>query len=400
MAIDMTTFDPALKDYYTNDKVEDLVFDKNPLLMLVDNTEGGGRRIPIPVIFGHAQNVSANATTAFAGTSNSSYESFDLTRVKLYNAAEIDGETILASGSDKGAWFKALTAEIDGALSALGRSIAVSMYRSGWGDIGVIGSINSTTITLATASDAHNFEVGMKVVFADSQSSSTLKSATAVSVTAVDRSSGTVTISATTGSPAANDYIFREGNRENSATPTRLVMAGLEAWVPASAPSATSFFGVDRSVDSRLGGLRLDASSMPIEEALIEAESIVATNGGKLTHFFLNPKRYAELCKSLQGKFQYVDVTRGNVSLRAIEVNGQMGAVTVVPDTNCPYNRGFGLDIKTWKTYTMNGGVAKVLDQDGLKIRAHATKDSYVVRVGFYGNLGCSAPGWNINVQF
>ena len=52
-------------------------------------------------------------------------------------------------------------------------------------------------------------------------------------------------------------------------------LSGLGAWLPSSAPGSTdSFFGVNRSSDAtRLGGIRFDGSSLPLEEALIGAAS-------------------------------------------------------------------------------------------------------------------------------
>lgn len=405
MTLDLTSFDAALKQHYTSDAVENMVYKDNPFLALVAKMEDfGGRNLPIPLIYGNPQNRSATFATAIAGTSTSKLDDFLLTRVKDYSIAQIDNETLEASKGNANAFLEAATVEIDGVINALTRSIATKLYRSGWGDIGQVNAtVTGTTLTLANANDIVNFEVGQELVFAASQDSDALRdSGDSVTVTAVNRSAGSMTVDTLTGIAGltANDYIFIQGDRQDSGTPARLALAGLEAWAPASAPGSTSFFGVDRTVDvTRLGGLRLDATSTPIEEALIEAASQVAREGGKLDHFFMSYATFSSLEKALGTKVQYVDVKmNAEVGFRGIMVNGPRGPIKCIPDQNCPSNRVFGVQLSSWKLYSL-GKAVRVIDTDGLQMLRQASADGVEVRYGFYGNLGCRAPGFNINVQ-
>ena len=179
-------------------------------------------------------------------------------------------------------------------------------------------------------------------------------------------------------------------------------MAGLEDWIPSTDPSSTLFFGVDRSVDvTRLGGLRLDATGLPIEEALIEADAKVAREGFAIDHYFMSHGKYADLKKALGSKVQYIDLkagTNASVSFRGIMVDGTKGPIKIVPDHNCPGNRIFGVKLSMWKFYTL-GKAVRVIDTDGLQMLRQASADGVEVRYGFYGNLGTRGPGANINVQ-
>lgn len=408
MALDMNTFDAALKEHYTDDRVENLVYEDNPLLALMPKMEEfGGRNLPVPIIFGNPMNRSASFAKAQAKTTTTLVDAFTLTRVKDYAFAQIDNETLEASKGHENAFLEAATTEIDGCINALTRSLAVKMYRSGYGDIGRVSSSSSTTsstLTLSDVNDVTNFEVGMTLCFSDTQGSSVLRDGgDTVVVSAVDRSSGVLTVTPALSNIAGltvGDYIFIDGDRQNAASPARLAVSGLEAWVPAVAPGSTPFFGVDRSVDvSRLGGQRLDASSMPIEEALITGASLVAREGGKLTHFFLDYAQFAELEKALGTKVQYVDVkVNAEIGFRGIVVNGPRGPVKVIPDQNCQSNRAWGLQLDTWKLYSL-GKAVRVIDTDGLQMLRQASADGVEVRYGFYGQVGCRAPGWNINIQ-
>lgn len=408
MGLDMTSFDAALKDHYTTQRVENMVYADNPLFALMPKYESfGGRKLPIVLIYGNPQGRSANfakAQTRGAAT-NSLVEGFELTRVKDYSIATIDNETLEASKGDPNAFMEAATTEIDGAINSLTRSLAIAQYRDGTGWIGQLNAEpteNASTfqITLKNANDVTNFEVGMMLVAWSATSGGTQRTSDGSDadwvVAAVNRSTGVLTMTGTynsSGTLAANDYLFVDGDRGAK-------MAGLEAWVPATAPGATLFFSVDRSVDpTRLGGLRLDGSALPIEEALIEGASLVAREGGKIDHYFMNYSKYSDLEKSLGSKVQYVDLKiNAEIGFRGILVNGPRGMIKVLPDQNCPSNRVFGVQMNTWKLYSL-GKAVRVIDTDGLQMLRQASADGVECRYGFYGNVGCNAPGYNINIQ-
>lgn len=367
----------------------------------------GGRNLPIPLIYGNPQGRSAtfgNAQTRGAATS-SLIDAFVITRVRDYSIATIDNETLEASKGNPNAFMEAATTEIDGAINSLTRSLAVAMYRDGSGQIGQLlaepTEAATTVITLKNISEITNFEVGMKLVayaaLTGGSAKTTNGSAAAWVITAVNRSAGTITFAdayTSSGTLAANDYLFVEGDRG-------LKLSGFEAWIPASAPDSTTFFGVNRAVDvTRLGGQRYDASNVPLEEALIEAASRVAREGGKIDHFFMDYSKYASLEKSLGSKVQYVDLkVNAEVGFRGIVINGPRGPIKCIPDQNCPSNRCFGVQLDTWKLYSL-GKAVRVIDTDGLQMLRQASADGVEVRYGFYGQMGCRGPGFSINVQW
>jgi len=399
----------ALKEHYTDDAVQNLVYRDNPLLALLAKMEDfGGRNLPIPLIYGNPQGRSANFVQAQARgqVTSSLVDAFTITRVKDYSVATIDNETLEASKGNANAFMEAATTEIDGAIQSLTRSLAISLYRDGFGSIGQVSNPTaSTTLTLTNANDITNFEVGQELVFAATSGASVLlDSGDSLIVEAIDRSNGTMTMSGDVTDIAAianGAFIFIKGDRQDSATPARLKVSGLEAWLPASAPSATPFFGVNRAVDvTRLGGLRYNAANVPLEEALIEAASRVAREGGKVDHAFMDYSKYAALEKSLGSKVQYIDLkVNAEVGFRGILINGPRGPIKCIPDQNCPSNRCFMLQLNMWKLYSL-GKAVRVIDTDGLQMLRQAAADGVEVRYGFYGQLGSRAPGYNINVQW
>lgn len=372
-------------------------------MALVDKYESfGGKSAPVPLIYGNPQGRSASFAQAQSrgAVTSSKLEDFVIKRVKDYSIATIDNETLEASKGDANAFMEAATVKIDGAINSLTRSLAISLYRDGFGSIGRTIEVNGTTITLSNPEDIVNFEVGQQLVFSDTSGSSALRdSGDFVEVTAVNRSAGSMTVSPDlsniTGLTTL-DYIFVRGDREDSATPARIKVSGLDAWIPTSAPSSALFFGVDRTKDvTRLGGIRHDGKSQPIEEALIDLASKIAREGGKPDHCFMSFSKYAQLEKSLGSKVQYVDLKlNAEIGFRGILINGPRGPIKVIPDHNCPSDVAYMLQLDTWKLMSL-GKAVRVIDTDGLQMLRQATADGVEVRYGFYGNLACKAPGYN-----
>lgn len=408
---DLTVYDAALKQHYTQDKVENLVYKDNALFaMIAKMTKFGGRNLPIPIIYGNPQGRSKTfakaQTRSQAAASAIKITDFILTRVKDYSIVTLDNETMEASKGDANAFIDAATAVLDGGYQALANSWANNLYRGSSGARGQVlaepaETSGTWTFTVKNLEDISGIENGQVLVMYAALTGGSAKSSDGSDVDfvvqGVDRASGVVTLTGdytSSGTIAANDYFFVDGDRG-------LGVSGLEDWFPATAPTSSLFFGVDRTADSsRLGGLRLDGTSGPIEEVLIEADSLVGREGHSLTHFFMSHDKFGDLKKALGSKVQYVDsVVTPRISFRGIEVDGSKGPIKVIPDHNCPGNRIFGLNLNYLKLYSL-GEPVRTLDMgDGLEMLRQASDDGVECRIGGYLQLGCRAPGANINIQ-
>lgn len=178
MSLDLTSFSSALKQHYTNDRVENMVYRDNPLMAMIPKYEQfGGENLKLPIKFGIPQGRSATFATAQANKTNSQYKAFLLTRAKDYSLASIDNETIEASKGNSNAFFEAATSEIDGAIEACTRSIAIDLYGNGSGSRGqVTTGSTGTSIQLVDIEDVTNFEVGMELVFSTAEGGGSVKS--------------------------------------------------------------------------------------------------------------------------------------------------------------------------------------------------------------------------------
>jgi hypothetical protein len=375
-----------------------MVYKDNPLLAMVPKyKQFGGKNLPIPIIYGNPQGRSATFSTAQSNKTPSKITDFVLVRKSDYALASISNEVLEASKGDANAFMEAATTEIDGAIQAATRSLAISLYGTGSGSIGQCNAnATGTSLQLKNAEDVTNFEVGMELVFSTADGGGSVKSGS-VAITGINRDSGLLTVEALTAiasgaGVAADDFVFVQGDYD-------LKVSGLRAWLPDSAPTSSPFFSVDRTADvTRLGGIRFDGSSMPIEEALISAAARVAREGGRPDHCFMDYSKFADLEKALGSKVQYIDLkVNAEIGFRGIVINGPRGPIKVIPDQNCPSDRAFMLQMDVWKLYSL-GDAPKILDADGLKMLRENNADAVEVRVGYYAQLGSRAPGWNANV--
>ncbi len=231
-------------------------------------------------------------------------------------------------------------------------------------------------------------------------------------VVAVNRYAGTLTVSTTpTGSgglptnwsASSFPYIGVEGDVAFGALTVRTSfnkISGLAAWGPQTAPSSSeSFWGVDRSVDSRLYfTIAQNTAAETIEEALIDGASLVAREGGMPDMCFMNFASYAALEKSLGAKVQYVDVKHeeADIAFAGIRIHAPYGPIMVVPDRNCPPKTAYLLQMDTLKLRTL-GKAPHILTygMEGLEALRVGTADAVEVRMGCYGNLVCNAPCFN-----
>ena len=404
MGLSISQAAPILKEYYTAQRVENMTYKDFPLYaMLPKDKNFYGKVLPVPIQIGNPQGRSATFATAQANKTSSVYKDFVLTRVRDYALASVDNETAEASENEKGAFIKALTREIDSAIQAATTSIAWGLYGDGSGALATISatsfSTSNTYFLLANADDVVKFEIGQKIVFAAAPSSGGLRVGGSLQITAVNRDSGRIDLSAalsTITSIAAGDYIFTEGDRNAK-------VSGLAAWIPFTAPtSGDNFFSVDRSVDpTRLGGLRFDGSSYSIEEALVKGLTRCNREGGRPEVVMMNYTDWSNLELALGSKVQYMVSNaygRADIGFEGIQVKTNKGVSNCIADPFCPANYAYGLTMKSWKLYSLKEPV-RILDLDGNKVLREATADAVELRVGGYFQLGCDAPGHNVVIK-
>jgi hypothetical protein len=235
-----------------------------------------------------------------------------------------------------------------------------------------------------------------------------------VLITAVNRATGVVSGTASAATLSANwaigtgsAFLSVSGDipaTGASSTSSFLALSGLAAWIPVASPAANdNFWGVNRSADpTRLAGCRFDARSFTIEEGMTNALAFLNREGGKPDLAIMDFASYASLVNALGAKVQYVQVNHDEVEVafEGITFQSAYGRVTVLADRSCPPQTCYLLTMNTWKLRSL-GKVPHILTygMEGLEGLRVGNADALEIRIGYYGNLICSAPGWNCVVQ-
>lgn len=394
-----TTLAAVLKERYAKG-FDKMIYENRPFFGMVPKmTDWTGDTMNTPVQIGNASANSATFTTAQTNQFAAVYRKFVSSRVSEYQLARLDRQTMLATKNDAGAFFRAATKAIDDAVNGLTERLCGQLFRSTTGTIGNIsGALATGVITLADPESVSNFNIG-DVILAYSGDGSGPRAGTGY-VLSVNRAptSATITVSATSVSGAAGDPSgWADGDYLAPAGTVNLTMAGLSSWLPTTAPtSSDSFQSVNRSIDPvRLAGNRLNGTAMPLEEALNGIVTAVGKQGGRPDTIVTNFTTYNGLLNALGSRAISCEMSGpAGLSYSGIRYNSATGPVRIVADPFCPGNIAYVLQMNTWELASLDKA-PHIVDDDGMGWFRVYNADASEVRINFYGNLICSAPGKN-----
>lgn len=395
-----------LKELYDNQKVQIMAYKKSPTLAMLRKMEWfGGKLMPVPVVTDVSTGRSATFTTAQSNQNPAVVKEFFLNRIKDYSIASLDRETMMAAKTDQMAFIKTAQLVVDSAVTAASLSLSSGVFRDGTGAIGgfATGGISTGVITLDDPNAIVNFAVG-QVLESRATAGGTISTGSHLGyVIGVNRTKGTVTVSATAGGSAGTPtswstsfpYLNVQGDNN-------LKVTGFAGWLPQTAPTAgDSFFTLDRSSDSRLYGSNYDGSNQSIEEAVIDASAILNQEGGEPDVCILSTRGYAALQKALGSRAVYDtwEDEQAAIAFKGIVINTGSGLVRAFPDRFCPGLTGYLLQMDTWVLASL-GGAPHIFDyEDDTQFLRIYNSDAAELRVGYYAQLGCNAPGWNSSLK-
>ncbi len=404
MAVTVSNYDPLLKEVFSPDYRDELVFNnENKFIAQLPKSSktGRGKKFIQPVRYAQAagtHNVFANAKANFTYSENAVFE---VPRAKYYRVPKIDNEVIEASETDEAA-FKPAIEEIEYSMRGAGDYLEQRMFRSSVGAIGTIKTgttLGSTLCLLTDGSDAHNFIKGMKCQIAYNNSGTpTLRAATELTVASVNITAKTVTftgnISGVSGA-AVGDWIITSGD-------LGLAPYGLEDWLLADRTYiSTSFCGVNRSSDpDRLAGLYYDGSTQPLNEALQDGLARLVNMGAKGTlDCWINPIVMSSLFKLLESKATITETERNikpGIGFNSFNVRLGAANLRVMPSRNVQESRIWLLSPDTWRLNSAGEYLSFLLKRGHSIIQPMEDEDAWQCKIGGYVNLSCSAPGLNL----
>lgn len=415
-SLSLATLSGGVKRLYDDGKVYQTAFTDYPTLALLKKQEDfyGDNAFGFFVMHGRPQGRSADFATAQGNATALKGKQFLLTRVADYSVATVNGRSSRATKGKRNSFIDYMEEQIDQAMGSLSEAIETFLYKSGTGSIGRVSTsatVTNKTIALQNINDAVNFEVGMTL-----RGTSTDGGAydTGEEVLAgVNRTTGEITATSAAWntvmtSLAAGDYLVVDGDAQAGAALKKIT--GFEGWFPSTAPSAAeSFFGVDRSTDSRLWGTYFDGSSKDtVENAWISAlwEGSRVSNG-KPKLGFCNPTdfrqhilEYSTYQRNVSYGRREAQGAKGRISEIGFEsavISGPRGQVDMISSYKCPQGKTFFIEEDVCFLKTL-GKATQIIDEDGLTVQRQATADGFEVRLIFDGNFYSKAPSHCIHV--
>lgn len=390
-----------LKRRYAGGRVPRANFTDFPAVATVQKKEDFvGDDYVLPLITENPQGVGTSIQAAQGSAAQSTFNRFLLTRVEYFGVARIKGQALrTATTKGDGALVDLWKNETDGITQSVLKMLEIFFFGTGNGVLGTISTgVTGTAVTLTVAEDINNFDLGMKVkLVSDTTLSPTTRSGEAT-ITAIDRNAGTLTIAANwnaTITGATNgDSLVRSGDQAIAGT--AYVPAGLRQWL-VGGTTPGSWKSLQRNTDPvRLGSQTFDATGLPMENAVIDLESLITIQGKNSKKvLWCNPRDVRQMKKSLGGKVTYprekVGSTVAGVSFDAIQFEGDYSTISLMTSPFCPRNNAFLKDMSTFALYSA-GPAPQPLDFDKSDFLRVATDDAYELRIGLYGDYGEQAP--------
>ncbi len=416
----------ALKELYVDDKdyMKNIVYAKNPWLALIPKNESpdgfAGKYIPVPLEYANPAGRSHQFANAQNQQTATDVVSFFVYAIQDYQLVTITNLLMEQTKSNAGAFVDEASRTMDNGFRNLSNNMAFEQFAGGTasrGTISVAGVAYAApilTFTLANSQQVVQFEDGMTLQASATDGGAALQTVPgtidAIQVQTVNRGTGVITGLVVQGTPqtswGAGDFLQVLGDIGIGGSTTiagMLGLSGLAAWVPfVDPPSNDNYWGVNRSADpTRLAGLRYNATQQTISEGITSALAYGNREGASFDLIVIDFVSYSTLINELGAKVQYVMLEHDEVEVafEAIHFHSAYGKIPVVADRSSQPANAWCLTTDTWKLRTL-GKAPHILTygMEGLEGLRVGNADALEIRIAYYGNDICSAPGYNMNV--
>lgn len=344
----------------------------------------------------------------------------------------LKGEVVVAErevkrgNSGDAAALRAMGAHVDGHLKQSGQMLEWMVTGTSAGMYVCTGTISSGVVTITSNPEHINRVRPDQILVAsgtDGTSGSLLGGGSQGFVRKVGRSgsSPTFTVATASGGSAGTPtgwtgtiYLFQldmyapsnlgAGNDNGVDGDTSgFVLDTLASWCPASAPSATLFKNMDRTVDEVLGGIRLTASECTglnilqrIEKLAVVARSRYGWTDAKKVAY-IHTTRFNEASQLLQrtdvreAGYRVTDQGKTKYGYKYIELTCVGADVRLEEGPMFDPDVCWMTDPEDWTLHSA-AGIPAVMDDDGLRWVRDANNDTYALQYTGYGSLRTENP--------
>ena len=352
------------------------------------------------IIFANNQGLSHTYSSIDGNQSPTQGTQWDIQTAESHGKMTINAKLMHETAGQGAAYVEAIENEIDSNLDNFGAWLGRELYGDGLSIMGVMtnAAFATTTMTLAVAATARNFGKGQIIQLVNPGVGTR---AGTLTVAAINDSPGVGTITTTanisTGVAAAaqNDQVVNNGDYN-------LGGKGLAAWVPLTSPSATAFFGVDRTQDVvSLAGNRLNQSALGYEDIIITLGAMIFQAGGKPDWGFMNPLRWADMAKTQQARIMIEETSKqsgdatSEIGFQYLSAATPAGPCKIYPDPSLTDDLLYLCESKSMGVIYAGPGFPHINRDDGLwarKATGPNVKDAVEVHTRAYWQFWLKCP--------
>jgi hypothetical protein len=390
----------ALKILYPDGEVPKVLHKRFPTFdKLKKNTDFVGESAYVALQTENPQGVSTKYATALGSLAQGQYDRFNISRVKRFGLARIDGEAAEAAVKrGGGALVDLWENETRGVSMTVMKCLAIDVFGAGDGIIGRGASGHSgTTWTLDSTTNMNYFDRNMRIGAVSTTGTGATVYTGYAQITGIDRLSRTITSGSAFSSQitgiGGTSYIVRAGDEIVSST--LQCMTGLPTMVEGGT-SPSTVWGLTRSTDPvRFAGQTQSFANVPMEEAVQEASALCGFQGvGYPDVLVANNREIANLKKNLEGRaiLDRSSSSVGKAGFSSIVIEGENGPITIVSDPFCPRNVAYLLKWDEWDLWSL-GAAPHLKNYDKNDFLRVQSDDAYQVDFVSYHQLRLKNPG-------
>lgn len=307
MAATLTAYNDALKRVYTQDRLEDRLYNENPFLDKLGKSSrvsiGEVARVPLHVSRNGGFTVlpGAGGNLNAAGEQGISKAEYGYTH--QHQQIQIQGSVLDQASGNANTVADVLETEVSGALDDLRKQITRQLFQDGSAKIVACGTTSSsTTVTLNSTEGVEVLERGWLFpgqIIDIGTAASEASLADAKTITAVSESGPSITISGSAISTTSSNFVSIANARSGA---TSYEANGLRNLVSTSA----SFGGVDPSTYSWWKAANVDTSTTTLTlEAMLTQEQKINQRGSKADFVLTGLKQSRKFYQLLQNQVRF-----------------------------------------------------------------------------------------------
>lgn len=393
VAISRSDADGILKEYYAADGFHNAGYEENPFLGIAKKVKITGRHYDFAVKYGYGANRSRTAATTLTKTNTRSDAQFQVTTCASFDAHDVD-KRALAEVTDEGAFVDLLTDTMDSLSKSLHNGLGEDLFIGLGAALAKVGSVTTTTLTLANPTHVTRFYVGQTLRVASTDGTSGALETGSVTITGVDSDLGKLTAAANwaTGIPtiAAGQFIFTDGD-------FGLGRAGLQSWCPDDTTGlATAFYNVTRTADvNKLAGHRQTVSTgADIVSSLRTLVARMGRSEAAPDTVGMSFDMLSDIETQLESRVMYTDFKAQGVDMAfdAIKLTIAGRKLRAVPDRSCGDDRAYVVNAKYLEIIHSEEKPVVIDDADGDVLCRNAGSYSYDIRANSFSNFVVKVP--------